>query len=101
MNESQLADKAGRYLQTLCAVRPNRRTGSEGNREATAFFASTVEPLGYQVETDSFACLDYIRGEARLTSGGREFDVHISPYSLPCVIHAPVVAVSNVPFPSD
>ena len=31
--------KARSYLETLCSVKPNRRTGSPGNREATAFVA--------------------------------------------------------------
>jgi aminopeptidase YwaD len=41
------ASRARLYLETLCGVKPNRRTGSAGNREATDFFADTVRPYGY------------------------------------------------------
>ncbi|UCF96935.1 MAG: M28 family peptidase [Spirochaetaceae bacterium] len=96
MPESQLVDKAGKYLYTLCSVEPNRRTGSPGNRQATGFFASVVEPLGYEVDTTPFPCTDFIGGETRLSLGSRDFEVHISPYSLPCEVLSPVIEVSTV-----
>jgi aminopeptidase YwaD len=96
MSEQQLIDKARRYLERLCTVKPNRRSGSPGNRQATEFFASVIETFGYEVDTTPFPCMDFIRGESRLTSGSREFEVHISPYSLPCEVHSRVVVVSTV-----
>lgn len=91
-----MVDKAHKYLKALCSVKPNRRTGSPGNREATEFFASIIGPLGYEVDTTPFACLDYLRGPCSLTSGGRTFQIHISPYSLPSDVSSPVIAVSTV-----
>jgi aminopeptidase YwaD len=48
------------------------------------------------VDTAPFACLDYVRGEARLTGGGDDLPIHISPYSLPCSVSSPVTVVSTV-----
>jgi aminopeptidase YwaD len=52
MNEQTMklydyATKAQFYLKTLCSVKPNRRTGSAGNKEATDFFADTIRLFGY------------------------------------------------------
>ncbi len=88
--------KAEHYLRTLCAVRPNRRTGSAGNREAAEFFAQTVRRLGYTADTTPFACLDYVREDVQLTQAGRSFDVLTSPYSLGCDVTAELLAVSTV-----
>ena len=91
-----LIDKARRYLETLCGVKPNRRTGSPGNRQATHFFASAIEPYGYDLDTTAFPCLDHVKGPARLTLGGRELEVFISPYSLACDVRAAVTIAATV-----
>jgi aminopeptidase YwaD len=90
------ARKAQVYLDTLCSVQPNRRTGSAGNREATDFFARTIRPWGYAVDVAPFACLDYVRGGVRLAHGDQAFEVTISPYSLGCDLQAELIAVSTV-----
>jgi len=84
------------YLKTLCGVKPNRRTGSAGNREATDFFANTIRPYGYVIDTAPFECLDYVRGETLLARGGDSFDVYTSPYSLGCDVTVELVAVSSM-----
>ena len=84
------------YLKTLCGVKPNRRTGSAGNREATEFFANTIRPYGYVIDTAPFECLDYVRGETLLARGGDSFDVYTSPYSLGCDVTVELVAVSSM-----
>ena len=38
--------KAQNYLEFLCSVKPNRRTGSSGNYHATSFFAKKIEDFG-------------------------------------------------------
>lgn len=38
MSKREYLQKACEYLETLCRVKPNRRTGSKGNRTATDFF---------------------------------------------------------------
>lgn len=96
MNLDEYSVKAQRYLETLCSVKPNRRTGSAGNRAATDFFAETIRPLGYEIDATPFPCLDYIRGESRLAHDGQTFEIEISPYSLACDVQAELVTVSTV-----
>ena len=96
MNESEYRQKASRYLNILCSVKPNRRTGSRGNQDATSFFAGIVNALGYNVDTTAFSCLDYISGESSLVSGDNPFDIYASPYSLGCDITAELITVSSV-----
>ena len=49
---------AASYLETLCNVKPNRRTGSQGNRQATDFFAKTIRGFGYEVDAADFPVLE-------------------------------------------
>jgi len=88
--------KARSYLETLCSVKPNRRTGSPGNREATAFVADVIGAFGYDVDATPFDCLDHVSNGAELTRGGEAFEVCVSPYSLGCDVTAELVAVATV-----
>lgn len=96
MDKSNLNKKARRYIETLTGVEPNRRTGSEGNREASRFFAETIDPYVDTVAHRSFETLDYSCEEVRLSHNGDEFDVQVSPYSPPCDTSAELLAVSSV-----
>ena len=96
MKPDDYAAKAQSYLKTLCSVKPNRRTGSPGNREATDFFARTIRPYGYEIDAAPFECLDYVRGESLLAHGEQVFDVHVSPYSLGCDVSAELITVATV-----
>lgn len=51
---NQYFEKANEYLKTLCDVKPNRRTGSSGNREATDFFENAIRTFGYDIDAASF-----------------------------------------------
>lgn len=96
MRDMGLKEKAEAYLKTLCGVKPNRRTGSPGNREATKFFARTIRRWGYRLDTTPFPCLDHRCGKVSLACGGRSFKVRISPYSPGCDVTAELVCVSTV-----
>jgi len=96
MDKREYLQKASEYLKTLCRVKPNRRTGSKGNRDATDFFYKTIKPWGYKIDTTPFTCLDFESGEATLESNGNSFDIHISPYSLGCDVTADLVTVSTI-----
>jgi aminopeptidase YwaD len=85
------AERALEHLNTLCRVKPNRRVGSRGNREATRYFAGVLQSLGYSVSTPEFDCIDWIRRGIRLTCEGETYLAHISPYSQGCQIEAPLV----------
>jgi aminopeptidase YwaD len=89
-------EKAKEYLNTLCSLKPNRRTGSPGNRKATDFFASMVKKWGYTVDTTPFPCLDYENGKISLVCQGLAYDVHVSQFSPGCNVTSKPVAVSTV-----
>lgn len=89
-------DKASEYLKVLCDVKPNRRTGSSGNREATDFFEKTIREYGYDIDAAAFTTLDYVCHNAALTYGDINYQVFASPYSLGCDIPAEIIAVSTV-----
>lgn len=89
-------EKASEYLKILCDVKPNRRTGSAGNREATDFFEKTIHKYGYDIDAASFATLDYVCHNTSLTHGDINFEVYASPYSLGCDISAEIITVSTV-----
>jgi len=90
------AARAHRYLETLCGVKPNRRTGSAGNRAATDFFADAIRAFGYEIDATPFPCLDYVRGESLLVHGPQAFHVEISPYSTGCDVLTEMVVASTV-----
>jgi aminopeptidase YwaD len=88
--------KSQSYLRTLCGVKPNRRTGSPGNWEATDFLTSTIRPYGYEIDATPFHCLDYVHRSSVLASDDGAFEVCASPYSLGCDVRAELVAVTSV-----
>lgn len=88
--------KASSYLNYLCSVKPNRRTGSRGNRKATGYFANIVSSFGYEVDTFPFDCLDYTHGPPELSRGQDSYEIFVSPYALASDIEAELVSVSSV-----
>lgn len=96
MNNGGLRRKAEKYLHTLCGVEPNRRTGSEGNRNASDYAAQILGQFGFRIDTTPFFCLDYIRGDAVFSSGSETFEIYSSPYSLGCNVTSEVVIASDI-----
>jgi aminopeptidase YwaD len=92
----QELEKAKEYLEMLCSVKPNRRTGSPGNRKATDFFASLVQKWDYSVDTTPFPCLDYESGKISLVCQGLAYDVRVSQFSPGCHVTSKLVSVSTV-----
>jgi aminopeptidase YwaD len=91
-----LMAKSHSFLNTMCQVKPNRRTGSPGNQAATEFFANCLRPYGYELDMTLVDCLDYLRGESFLLQGETSYEIHSSPYSSSCDIQAGLVVVSTV-----
>lgn len=89
-------EKAKEYLNIICGVKPNRRTGSQGNRAATDFFASRIKEWGYDIDATPFSCLDYETGKISLTCKGGSYEVFVSQFSPGCDVTAKLVPVSNV-----
>ncbi|MFC1802719.1 M28 family metallopeptidase [Thermoproteota archaeon] len=96
MNREEYKRKARKYLYKFCEVKPNRRLGSDGNREATKFFADKAKHWEYQLDTSQFDCLDYKIGEVSLNHKNKEFQVKYSPYSLGCEVTSELVQVTSV-----
>ncbi|XUW99781.1 MAG: M28 family peptidase [Dehalogenimonas sp.] len=92
----QESEKAKEYMDVLCGVKLNRRTGSPGNREATAFFNAMVKKWNYEVDTTPFPCLDYESRKASLIYQNQAYDIHISPFSLGCDVTSEMVTVTTV-----
>jgi aminopeptidase YwaD len=92
----QDSEKAKEHLDILCGVKPNRRTGSPGNREATDFFSATVKKWNYTVDTTPFSCLDYESGKASLICQDQSYEVFTSPFSLGCDVTTDLVIVTTV-----
>lgn len=96
MNKNIFTKKASEYLHKICEVKPNRRTGSVGNKNATNYVAEILKKNGYSVDTDVFSSLDYKIEHVSLSLGNKKFDVYNSPYSLGCDISAELVSVSTI-----
>ena len=92
----QDSKKAKEYLDALCGVKPNRRTGSPGNREATDFFSATVNKWSYEVDMTPFPCLDHETGKASLICQDRAYEIYISPFSLECDVTSELVTISTI-----
>lgn len=96
MNKNELRMKAENYLNYLVSVKPNRRTGSLGNRQAVEYFRDHIQQWGFQVDTTPFGCLDHEVQSVSLKSQSEEFKVNVSPYSLGCDLEAKLVVVTTL-----
>lgn len=96
MISDKLVHRTEEYLNKLCIKISNRRVGSQGNRNATAFFKERVEGFGFQTETQPFNCIDMRQGGIQLTANKHEFKAFISPYTLSCCCTAELVSASTV-----
>ena len=96
MKIDDYAAKADSYLSTLCNVKPNRRTGSPGNRKATELFDTTIRAFGYETDVIPFEALDHINNGSVLTTDMESFEVYTSPYSIGCDVKAELIAVSTM-----
>ena len=92
----RLSDRASSYLKTLCVDIPSRRVGSQGNRDATAFFSEVTARYGFDVQSYAFDCLDWETEGATLTAGDQAFHVLPSPYALGCRSRAPLTILRSV-----
>ncbi len=96
MPTTNLLENAERYLHRLCLEISNRRVGSAGNREATAFFGDTSAAYGFKTKFQEFSCIDWIEKGARLITGANEFEVFVSPYSLSVDVRAPLIQATTI-----
>lgn len=95
MNED-LYSGSLRYLDLFCNTIGERCVGSEGNRQATRFFANELSRLGWEIETAELDAIDWEDGGAHLSCNGENFSVLTGPYSLAFNGSATLVAASSV-----
>ena len=96
MGSPELVKKAQQYMDILCREIPTRRLGSQGNKDATAFFQKTIEGMGYSVEAQRFDCIHSQLGPTSLTAGGKSFQVYPSPFTLGCDATAELAGIDTV-----
>lgn len=96
MTPLSLVDTANQYLHKLCVEIPNRCVGSQGNRQATDFFAEKINTFGFQTESPEFECIDWTHGEAYLTVDGEPYPAFVSPYSINCNVSATLSSATTV-----
>ncbi|HEX3018674.1 MAG TPA: M28 family peptidase [Chitinispirillaceae bacterium] len=94
-HNNDLILKSKECIKKLCVDIKERCVGTEGNREASAFFENELIHCGWETEKQEFIAIDWINGGATLKADGVYFDVKVSPYSLGCSIKAELVHAST------
>ena len=95
-NRSGYQKQALAHLRYLCGLKPNRRTGSAGNREAASYIAAHFQDLGYEVNQTPFETLDYQSAGAFLSGLAENVGIHTSPYSPGCDLTAELIGASSL-----
>lgn len=95
MQDYILLKKSQDYLRILCSDIAERCVGSDGNRQATAFFEKELSSNGWKTEMPEFDAIDWVQNGAALTSGEETFDVLVGPYSLGFNGEAELVSAST------
>ncbi|HNS52080.1 MAG TPA: M28 family peptidase [Anaerolineae bacterium] len=96
MGVPNLEEEAASFLAKLCTELPTRRTGTAGNRAATAFFADRVSRMGWRTECPQFDCMDWKERGADLIAGGRSWPAQVSPFSAGGTASGPLSVASAV-----
>ena len=84
------------YLEKLCQDIQQRPVGSEGNRQATAFFQEVVEDFDWDVVSTPFQAMDWQDEGAELWIGGKNFQIFSSPYSKGCSLETNLIKAGSV-----
>lgn len=83
------------HVEALCSSQPDRRPGSSGNRQATAYAAGVLASAGWRVSTPHFTCLDWWAEEATLEVGEMAIPVTPSPYGSGGAVAGPLVVIDH------
>jgi aminopeptidase YwaD len=93
---SDLTAAAAEHLDRLCGVVPDRHPGSAGNHEAVDYFEAVARSFGWDVASETFACLEWEAGDSWVEAGGARVALNAGPYSLPADVEAPLSVVSTI-----
>ncbi|MFC1888015.1 M28 family metallopeptidase [Candidatus Cloacimonadota bacterium] len=89
-------DKAKKYLNHLCVNISNRHPGSTGNQQTANWLQQILNDLKWQVETQSFKCMDWNEGAASISTGKKVFDIYSGPYTLPFKGRGKLIVIKNI-----
>ena len=84
------------HLAALVRWPSGRPVGSPANQAAEAYIATTLRAAGYEVEQQGFDCVDWRLDGVDLWVGDGPLPVTANPYSPPCDVTAPLVAVATL-----
>ena len=96
MTGDLLEQRARTHLHNLCAGTSGRATGSDGNQRATAYVATVLSGLGFDVAAPRFGCMHWASEGVRLEADGASFTAAASPYAPGCRVTAPLAVASTV-----
>jgi aminopeptidase YwaD len=91
-----IVERVSAHLAELTRSPNGRPVGSAANHAAESYIASVLAEAGYEVERQSFDCVDWRLDEVGLWIDGRPQPVIANPYSPPCDVTTPVVAVESL-----
>lgn len=85
-----------RHLHHLAGKIGPRPVGSPSNSAAGAYIASVLASSGFTIETQEYACPDWVLESVSLEQDGLPVDVSANPYSPSCDLTAPVVVAATL-----
>ena len=91
-----LAAAIERHLVALVDGYPDRHPGRPGNTAANDYVEGVLQAHGWAVESVDFEVLDADVGPARLSVGGRAFELLAGPYTVPASVSAPLLPVDSL-----
>lgn len=95
MDETTVA-RIRAHLAELTRSAAGRPVGSAANHAAEAYIAGVLRDAGYEVERQPFDCVDWRLEEVGLWIDGQPQPAIANPYSPPCDVAAPVVAIASL-----
>lgn len=95
-NNDVLLRQVKQHISELSASIGARPTGSVANHKAENYIKQTFIRNNFQVDLQTFNCIDWEQGETSLNLEGVEFPVAPSPYSLTCDAQADIKVLENL-----
>jgi aminopeptidase YwaD len=92
-----LTGRVAAHLAALVRWPDGRPVGSAANHAAAAYIAGVLAEAGYEVEQQRFDCMDWQSEGGELLTGGEALPFIVNPFSPPCDVTAPTVAVASLP----
>ena len=96
MSDQTTVEQIRAHLAALVRWPDGRPVGSPANHAAQDAIAEALAAAGYEVEQQSFDCLDWQLEGAELWMGDGPLPVLANPFSPPCDVTAPLVAIASL-----